>query len=78
MRTTLNSPGTIVCLTDNFPFWAKILTELKAINSSFMECCKIFDISYHKGELDQKKHGMKREKVSLPGESVFHQNYDIT
>ena len=25
---TFNSPGTIVCSTDNFPFWAKILTDI--------------------------------------------------
>ena len=24
----VNSPGTIVCWTDNFPFWAKILTDI--------------------------------------------------
>ena len=32
-----NSPGTIVCSTDNFPFWAKILTDFTATCYNFEE-----------------------------------------
>ena len=56
-------PGTIVHLVDNFPFWAKILTDItptyyrfwklisylksRTLFISFIRCYQIFDIFYH-------------------------------
>ena len=35
VHLALNSPGTIVCSTDNFPFWAKILTDFSSTSYHF-------------------------------------------